>query len=82
MEAILAFLKDPGNRDVLTWLGGGIVVVGGGLWAVVKFFAGKKARDDHAGVSITASGDRSVASGRDSNVSLGAKEAPKGKSTR
>ena len=42
MEAILAFLKEPGNRDVLTWFGGGIVVVVGGLWAVVKFLCGQE----------------------------------------
>ena len=36
---IWAFLSDPQNRDVLGWLGGGLVVVAGGAWAVIKFFA-------------------------------------------
>ena len=34
-----AFLTDPANREVLAWIGGGTVVVAGGIWAVIKFFA-------------------------------------------
>jgi hypothetical protein len=36
MDAILQFVTD--NRDTLSWLGGGVVVVAGGLWTVTKFF--------------------------------------------
>jgi hypothetical protein len=41
LDAVWACLKDPANRDILGWLGAGIVVVAGGLWAVVKFFVGQ-----------------------------------------
>ena len=40
-DAFWTFLKDPANREVLAWVGGGIVVAVGGIWAVVKFFARK-----------------------------------------
>jgi hypothetical protein len=36
------FLTDPENRTVLSWLGGGLVVVCGGLWTVVTFVLGRK----------------------------------------
>ncbi len=74
MQAVWDFIKDPANRDVLTWVGGGLVVVIGGLWAVLTFFVGKP--------SVSASGDGSIAGGRDVNVSQGAKAPSKGKSKR
>jgi hypothetical protein len=40
--SIWAFLQDPGNRAVLGWIGGGIVVIAGGLWAAFKFFFSKR----------------------------------------
>jgi hypothetical protein len=39
LGTVWAFLKDPGNQPVLSWIGGGVVVASGGIWAVVKFFA-------------------------------------------
>lgn len=39
MSQIWNFLIE--NRDTLTWLGGGLIVVGGGLWAAVQFFFGR-----------------------------------------
>lgn len=41
---IWAFLSDPQSREVLTWLGGGLVVVAGGAWTVIKFFATREVR--------------------------------------
>jgi hypothetical protein len=45
-DSMLSFIKDPANREALTWaaslLGGAAVTVGGGIWAVVKFFAKKE----------------------------------------
>jgi hypothetical protein len=38
MSTIWAFLNDPANREVLGWIGGGLVVVCGGLWTVITFF--------------------------------------------
>ena len=38
LSSIWDFLKDGSNQAVLSWIGGGIVVVAGGLWAAFKFF--------------------------------------------
>jgi len=35
---VLAFLRDEGNRAVLGWIGGGLVVLAGGFWAVFTFY--------------------------------------------
>jgi hypothetical protein len=35
MEAVWQFVAD--NRDTLSWLGGGVVVIAGGIWTVTKF---------------------------------------------
>ncbi len=40
-DSFWAFLADPQHREVLGWIGGGIVVAAGGLWAVFKFYAKK-----------------------------------------
>lgn len=39
MDAIWAFLSDPQNQKTLGWLGGGIVVLAGGIWAVIQHVA-------------------------------------------
>jgi hypothetical protein len=35
-ENLWAFVRDPENREVLTWIGGGLVVVVTGVWALYK----------------------------------------------
>jgi hypothetical protein len=35
---VLAFLRDEGNRALLAWIGGGLVVLATGLWAVFVHF--------------------------------------------
>ena len=42
MSNIWSFLMQPENREVLSWLGGGLVVFCGGLWAVLRFFVGRR----------------------------------------
>ncbi len=37
MGAVWAFLRNPTNRLLLSWLGGGAVVIVGGVWAVVTY---------------------------------------------
>lgn len=61
-DALWTFLKDPANRAVLGWIGGGIVVVVGGLWAAFQFYYKK----DEGGSkpSVTAKNE-GVAIGRD-----------------
>ena len=69
-----AFLKDPTNQAVLTWIGGGIVVIAGGIWAVVKFFAEKEDGGDRK-PSVKAE-EGSVAIGgdnKDSPINIGTK---------
>ena len=53
LDDALAFLKDPANRAVLAWLGGGVVAAAAGFWSVIKFFAAKPAiRADAGSVAI------------------------------
>jgi hypothetical protein len=42
LGGIWSFLQDENNRAVLTWIGGGIAVVIGAVWAVLKFFFAQK----------------------------------------
>ena len=62
--SIWAFVQDPGNCAVLSWVGGGIVVVIGGLWAAFQFFASKEKPKAQLGSSVSAS-NGGVAAGRD-----------------
>jgi hypothetical protein len=55
LDAVWSWLKDPGNRDVIAWIGGGVVVVIGGVWAVVKYFA-RPGGDGGAAPSVRADG--------------------------
>jgi hypothetical protein len=42
---VLAFLRDEGNRALLAWIGGGLAVAAGGLWAVfVHFYPSPEAK--------------------------------------
>jgi tetratricopeptide (TPR) repeat protein len=64
LAAAWNFIKDPDNRTVIAWLGGGIAVVAGAIWAVIKFFAGRKNDEDKSGgANVTHSG-QGPASGR------------------
>jgi hypothetical protein len=56
MEVVWQFVTD--NRDMLSWLGGGVVVVAGGVWTVTKFFLKREKPK-----SVSAEGG--VAAGRD-----------------
>jgi hypothetical protein len=37
MGSVWTFLRKPGNRQLLAWLGGGAVVIAGGIWTVVIY---------------------------------------------
>ena len=54
MEAIWRFASD--NQEVLSWLGGGIVVVAGGIWTVAKFFLKREKPKPVSAVSGVAAG--------------------------
>ena len=62
LNAFWAFLKDPANREALGWMGGGIVAVAGGLWAVIGFYTKKGKGGRTPGVRAD---QKSVAIGRD-----------------
>lgn len=56
MGAIWQFVID--NRDTLSWLGGGVVVVAGGLWTVTQFFLKREKSNSVTAVGgIAAGGD-------------------------
>ncbi len=38
MGSLWSFLSVPRNQKTLAWLGGGLVVAAGGIWAVVTYF--------------------------------------------
>jgi hypothetical protein len=63
LEAFWTWLREPANQQTLGWIGGGLVVVIGGVWAVVKFFA-KKESGASAAQSVRADMG-GVAAGRD-----------------
>jgi hypothetical protein len=44
LSSVWDFVKDPDNRVVLSWIGGGIAAIAAAIWAVIRF----RARDgDH-----------------------------------
>jgi hypothetical protein len=54
MEAIWRFVSD--NQQVLSWFGGGCVVVAGGIWTVTKFFLKREKPKPVSAVSGVAAG--------------------------
>lgn len=60
LTKIWEFLADENNRSLLGWIGGGLVVVVGALWAVFIQYTRKPERDsvvpsasaDHGGVAV------------------------------
>ncbi len=61
---IWSFLQDETNRAVLAWIGGGLVVLIGGVWAVLKFILSKRTGKSAPAPTVTAS-HGSIAAGRD-----------------
>jgi hypothetical protein len=37
MDGVFRFLQKPSNQRLLSWLGGGGVVLAGGIWAVITY---------------------------------------------
>jgi hypothetical protein len=58
MTSIWTFVKKSENRAILSWIGGGVVVVAGGLWAVVTFLW-----PDHSPTTVCAQ-QGSISAGR------------------
>jgi hypothetical protein len=76
LASIWEFLKDGSNQAVLSWIGGGIVVIAAGIWAVIKFMA---KNGDQKPSKPGVSADRgSMAAGRDISISgRGSSKTPK-----
>src|SRR5208282_1499193 len=55
LGGLWTWLRDPANQQTVGWIGGGFVVVVGGVWAVVKFFAKKQSG---AGAAMSVRADR------------------------
>jgi tetratricopeptide (TPR) repeat protein len=69
---IWEFLSDPNTQKTLSWLGGGLVVLAGGIWAVIKLFVarGNADADDRPSVEVLA--DRGgIAAGGNVNIQSG-----------
>lgn len=69
-----SFLTDPQNQQTLSWLGGGLAVVCGGLWAVLRFVLdrGRRGGTSASGASPTSPSvlaDRGgISAGRDVHI--------------
>ena len=64
MLAFWTWLRDPANQQTLGWIGGGVVVVVGGVWAGFKFFFSKQEPKAPSPPTVSATGG-GVAAGRD-----------------
>ena len=47
MSDLWRFLKQKSNREILGWIGGGVVVVATGLWAALIYFLPAQTRAPH-----------------------------------
>jgi hypothetical protein len=68
-----AFLSDPHNQAILSWLGGGLVVVAGGAWTVIKFMVGPKDKGEGGAApapsrTVVRADRGGIAGGRDVSV--------------
>jgi tetratricopeptide (TPR) repeat protein len=60
-------LKDPDKRAILSWIGGGAVVVAGGIWTVVTFVVEHKDTPDKKGGTTITVG-QGIASAGDTHI--------------
>jgi hypothetical protein len=73
---VLAFLRDESNRALLGWIGGGLVVLATGLWAVFTFYVDHSKLPPPPATTIVEQKGTGIASSRDTNfnapVTIGA----------
>jgi hypothetical protein len=65
---VLAFLRDESNRALLGWIGGGLVVLATGLWAVFTFYVDHSKPSPPPATTIVEQKGTGIASGRDTNI--------------
>ena len=54
MSSLWKFLRQKRNREVVGWLGGGLVVLATGLWAAIIYFLPPQKRSESAPASVQA----------------------------
>ena len=69
LSSIWNFLKDGSNQAVLSWIGGGIIIIAAGIWAVIKFMA--KNSDQKVPKPSVSADHGSMAAGRDISINGG-----------
>jgi hypothetical protein len=76
LSSIWDFLKDPNNRTIISWVGGGLAAVAAGSWAVIKFMA--KKGDQKPSQPIVSADRGGIAAGRDISINgRGRSKTPK-----
>jgi SEFIR domain-containing protein len=63
VRKLWSFLQQEKNRQVVGWLGGGVIVLAGGVWVVATFFYSPRPPPQTPDVNVEAPGG--VAAGRD-----------------
>ncbi len=73
-DAVITFVSDEANREIVSWLGGGLVVVSAGLWAVFKYVH-RSPQAPEPSVRVTAA-HGSIAGGGDVTVGVLPEQLP------
>ncbi len=70
------YLRDKNNREILGWIGGGIVVVAGAAWTVFVFFWTPSPSPNGGQPNVEASGGGVAIGGDVSGTTIETKAAP------
>ena len=66
MDGVWSFLSAPKNQKTISWIGGGLVVVAGGAWALFTYLWPHEASSPE-GPKIVCAQPGGIAAGRDSS---------------
>ena len=78
LASIWAYTQDPDHRELIGWIGGGVVVVATALWAVFKFFAAKEKPKPPPAPTVSASNGGVAAGGDIRGNTINTRGGPKG----
>ncbi|MBA1347151.1 hypothetical protein [Rhizobium sp. WYCCWR 11146] len=65
IEGIWNVLSDEGNRSILSWIGGGLAIAIGALWAAYKFHRRDKEEKKDSQAAMVSASNKSISVGRD-----------------
>ncbi len=68
LSRVLAFLRNEGNRALLASIGGGVVALASGLWAVFTVYVDHTKPPPRPTTTIVEQKGTGIASGRDTNI--------------